>query len=245
VDVGSAAAVGELLASPPATAGAAIEKALRFDVGRTELVLVRHGQQDRSLAAGRPGQTDPPLTSIGRRQAALVGQALGAEAIARIYCSDLTRALETATIVTAGTRSDNGPTVVPDLREVRLFRELPQDRPLLELLGQDAVERAAQQFLVTRRFDAFPFGEPSQELRTRALRALTAIARAHEGEQVAVVAHGGLINAFLAAVLGMQQDMFFMPAHASVTRVLYADGRWALSTANETAHLAGEQLVTF
>ena len=235
-----------LAGAVPPTATAAIERALLVDMARTEVLLVRHGQQDRTVAQTRPGQTDPPLTDKGRRQAARAAAYLAGTGIARIYCSDLSRARETAQIVAAQVRTGEEPTVVPDLREVRLFRDLPQDRPLLEVLGRDGILAAAEAFRRSRRFDAFPDSESSAQLRARAVVALTALVEAHGNERIAVVAHGGLINSLLAEILGIEQDMFFFPAHASVTRVLHAEGRWALGSANETAHLsAGEQLVTF
>ena len=33
-----------------------------------------------------------------------------------------------------------------------------------------------------------------------------------------VVAHGGVINAYLREIIGASDDMFFHPAHASISR---------------------------
>jgi probable phosphoglycerate mutase len=238
---------GELAETPVPDAAAALERALLANMSRTEVIFLRHGQQDFTLARARPGKTDPPLTVTGRRQAERAGVRLASEGIVRVYCSNLRRARETAEIVAPHVRPGEQPVVVPDLREVMLFRDMPEDRPLLELLGQEGLQRAADAFMRTRRFDAFPMTETSEELRARALGALSAIVQAHDQERVAVVAHGGFINSFLAAVFGIPQDMFFYPAHASVTRVLFNDGRWALYSANETTHLqhGEESLVTF
>jgi probable phosphoglycerate mutase len=228
-------------------AAAAIERAMLANMSRTEVVLLRHGQQDFTLARARPGKTDPPLTETGRQQAGCAGAFLVGDGITRIYCSTLRRARETAEIVASHVLPAQEPTVVEELREVMLFRDMPKDRPLLELLGQAGLQRAADEFLRTRRFDAFPQTETSEQLRARAVAALSRIVDVHDGERVAVVAHGGFINSFFAAVFGIPQDMFFYPAHASITRALYKDGHWALYSANETSHLQGgqESLVTF
>jgi probable phosphoglycerate mutase len=230
-DEDRAAEASELGETPVPNAAAAIERALLANMSRTEVVFLRHGQQDFTIARARPGKTDPPLTGTGRQQAERAGVALAGDGIVRIYCSNLRRARETAGIVASQVRPGEEPVVVPELREVMLFRDMPPDRPLLELLGHEGLQQAADAFMRTRRFDAFPHTETSEQLR----------------ERVAVVAHGGFINAFLAAVFEIPLDMFFYPAHASVTRVLFNEGRWALYSANETAHLQNEEasLLTF
>jgi probable phosphoglycerate mutase len=61
------------------------------------------------------------------------------------------------------------------------------------------------------------------------------------------VCHGGVINAYIGHLLGLRQDMFFRPAHASVSRVLAGDGRRVIHTLNELHHLQAVDpaLVTF
>src|ERR1700745_3047051 len=91
---------GEMVAEAPVMSAAeAIDAALLVAQGYTEVVFVRHGQQDLSQARGRPGQTDPPLTAKGRDQAAAAGRYLSREPVSGIYCSGLLRAQETAGIV--------------------------------------------------------------------------------------------------------------------------------------------------
>ena len=66
------------------------------------------------------------------------------------------------------------------------------------------------------------------------------IAAAHPGERVAVVCHGGVINVYLASVLGIDRLLWFDPVYTSVSRVLVSrDGIRSLVTLNETAHLQG------
>ena len=66
-------------------------------------------------------------------------------------------------------------------------------------------------------------------------------------KHIAIVCHGGVINAYIGHILGIEQDMFFRPAHASISRVLAGDGRRVVSTLNEMHHLASvaPELVTF
>jgi probable phosphoglycerate mutase len=69
----------------------------------------------------------------------------------------------------------------------------------------------------------------------------------HAGKHLAIVCHGGVINSYLGHILGLQEDMFFRPAHASVSRVLAGDGRRVIHTLNEYHHLGAVDpaLVTF
>jgi probable phosphoglycerate mutase len=61
-----------------------------------------------------------------------------------------------------------------------------------------------------------------------------------------VVCHGGAINAYLAAKLGVASDMFFLPAHGSVTRVLAsADGRRVVESVNDRHHLDVAGILTY
>lgn len=86
--------------------------------------------------------------------------------------------------------------------------------------------------------------EDSLAVRERLTTELTEIAAAHPGQSVAVVGHGGAISTFLASILGIQQDIFFFATHASVTRVRFREGRWAVQTVNECTHLRDHDLVT-
>ena len=55
---------------------------------------------------------------------------------------------------------------------------------------------------------------------------------------VAAVCHGGVINVFLAALLGLERHLWFEPGYTSISRVAAArTGERSLVTLNETAHL--------
>jgi len=87
--------------------------------------------------------------------------------------------------------------------------------------------------------------EPSDEVRGRLTAVLTEIVHNHPEQVVAAVSHGGAISAFLASVLGLEADIFFFAAHASITRVRFHDGHWAVQSVNETDHLRQHKLVTY
>ena len=98
-----------------------------------------------------------------------------------------------------------------------------------------------------RRWDVYPFSETGDEFRHRILMAVEGILATHPGERVVVACHGGVINAVMGAIVGLREDMFFRPAHASVHRVGALGERRVIWSLNETHHLAAvaPELVTW
>ena len=85
--------------------------------GVVMLTFVRHGKQEMPSGSFTPGLwADPPLSELGKRQAAAVGAALAAEPVDAVLCSHLERAAETAREVAAPHGLE--PVVYPELREV-------------------------------------------------------------------------------------------------------------------------------
>ena len=81
----------------------------------TRLLLVRHGQSVGNVMQILQGQNNGLLTDLGREQAAEVAQKLANEHIDAFISSDLTRAVETCTIIAAPHGMDF--TTTPLLRE--------------------------------------------------------------------------------------------------------------------------------
>ena len=65
------------------------------------LVLIRHAQAEGNAEHRFIGQTDVPLTALGRRQAEAVGLRLRTADIARVVSSDLSRTADTAAAIAA------------------------------------------------------------------------------------------------------------------------------------------------
>jgi 2,3-bisphosphoglycerate-dependent phosphoglycerate mutase len=211
-----------------------------------QLTFVRHGKQDVPSGAFTPALwADPPLSDLGRRQAAAVGKALASEPITEVVCSNLERAIETAREVAAPHGLE--PVVYPELREVETYRDVPDGVRLEDVLSPVMWHGVRERFNRELRWDVSPFSETSAEFRQRVVTVVEGILALHQGQQLAVVCHGGVINAYIGHLLGLRQDMFFRPAHASVSRVLTGDGRRVIHTLNELHHLqaADDALVTF
>ena len=214
-----------------------------------QVTFVRHGQQEVPGAAFTPALwTDAPLSERGKRQAAAVGAALSRERIEAVSCSHLERARETAQQV--ATPHGLELEVHPELREVETYRDVPDGVALEDVLPPVMWLGVQERFLRERKWDVSPFSEGSAEFRARIVTVVEGIIAVcfREGvRHVAVVCHGGVINAYIGHILGIDEDMFFRPAHASISRVLAGDGRRVVHTLNEMHHLAGvdPDLVTF
>ena len=235
---------------PGSTTGlpGALEVAFLLDgTEHCELVLVRHGQQDfpDMRVSGVAGMVDPPLSGVGELQAEHVGARFAATRIDAVYASPLLRAHRTGQAI-AG---HHGIEVAlrDDLREIEVYRDLPQDRPLLEVLGRERLLGHREQMLRHMRWDVYPGSEGSHEFRRRVTAVIDGIAASHQGQRVAVACHGGVINAYLADILATTVDMFFRPAHTAVSVVRAAiGGRRAIESIGDTSHLtATEGLVTY
>lgn len=208
------------------------------------LILVRHGQQlwpdPATSVAG--DWVDPPLSDLGNKQAGCVGEYLSDEKPAAIYSSQLTRAHETGKAVAAHHKLEV--TVIEYLEEIHMYGSMPLDSRPQDILG-DAIQKGVwERFVQSRKWDSYPATESSMEFRRRVGIGIEAAVVAHPGETVIVACHGGVINAYLADVLGLSEDMFFHPAHASVHRILFKDQRRVIQSLNETHHLEARDLLT-
>ena len=213
------------------------------------VTFVRHGQQEVPATSFTPALwTDAPLSAIGKRQAAAVGAALAEDKIEAVACSHLHRAHETA----RNNAEPYGiePVVYPELREVETYRDVPDGAALEDVLSPAVWHGVQARFLRELRWDVSPFSEGSAEFRHRVVtivEGLIALSTRDGLRHIAIVCHGGVINAYIGHILGIERDMFFRPAHASISRVLAGDGRRVVHTLNEMHHLASvaPELVTF
>ncbi len=204
--------------------------------GVTEVIFVRHGEQEVADWGGAVGETvDPPLSERGRQQAKLVGARLSADRMDVIYASPLKRAYETAKEIARHHRLE--PQVIHDLREVEVFRDIPGDKTAVEFLGQGLLLGIRERMLREKKWDVYPYSESSFEFRRRTVNAIEGIIAENEGRRVVIACHGGVINAYIGHIIGSPYDMFFRPAHTSVNVVFSGQGVRALQKLNDVTHL--------
>jgi probable phosphoglycerate mutase len=215
----------------------ALGRATLYGHADLELILVRHGQQ-LALEDRSPDQlTDPPLSAIGSRQIGAVADHLAGESIDAVYSSRLVRAHDTGLAIAA--RHGLDLTVIEDLREVKIGKVIPD-------ADESAADRAdwvaaADEFVRTGRWGALPGTESSNIFRARISSAMQSVIERHPTGRVVVACHSGVINAFVAEVLGIERDFWFRTAHCSVNRMLVGDGgRVAVQNLNETHYMVGD-----
>src|SRR5712692_3302825 len=208
-----------------------------------ELFIVRHADaipdEDEIIPSGI--YDDLPLSRVGRQQAHALAKRLGDLSFNAIYSSPLRRCLETAAPVAK--RLSITPTIVPDLKEIRLgqVNQLPQDVNDLAALTKALQTRQHEIVRIAGdagNWDAIEDSEPSKQFRQRVVRALDEIAHHHIGERVLAFAHGGVVNAYVAEVLGLERDFFYPAGNTSITIVRVAANHRVLFVLNDIAHLA-------
>jgi alpha-ribazole phosphatase len=171
--------------------------------GATRLLLVRHCETEAAMRGRCYGRLDVPLSPEGRRQAEALESALADVPLAAVYASPLARALDTAAAIAA--RHGLEAMAVDGLREL--------DFGVLEGLAYDEI-RAERPGLYREWMEApasvrFPGGESFGDLRARVLPAVSELRGRHEGEVVALVAHGGVVRVVLADALGLEDGAVF------------------------------------
>ena len=126
--------------------------------------------------------------------------------------------------------------------EIRLgeVRPIPKDGKDLKALYEalqarqiDIVRLAAE----TGNWDAIAGSEPSLAFRKRVVDVIDDIAHKHIGERVLIFAHGGVVNAYAAEVIGLEKEFFFPAANTSITVVRVSGKKRVLFILNDVAHI--------
>lgn len=206
------------------------------------LFLVRHGRSDFSAQdAFRDHplgpQWDPPLDATGRQQADLLAQRLMVmPRPAAIYCSPLRRTRETIAPFVAATGAEV--TYDDDLQETHVgaWEGLTFEDVLAK--DEDLLQRFRNHETV---WVMGPGAEHPRDLRARIARAMDRILGAHDGD-VLVVCHGQVINAFLAPLLGLDGETFFLPDNTSINTVAIEEERRSIRFLNDVRHITDPYL---
>jgi probable phosphoglycerate mutase len=196
----------------------------------TEVLLVRHGESA-AVLPGSPESADPPLSERGVEQAALLAARLASKRIDGVWTSDLARARETGLALA----DPRGLDVVQlaALREVHLG-EWERGEFRRRAAAHDPEYLA---FVAAGRWEVIPGAEADEALRDRITATVEKAAAAHDGGCVALVCHGGAINAWLARFTGSHRSMVCSIDNTSVTRLRTDGERWLVLGVNDRHHL--------
>jgi 2,3-bisphosphoglycerate-dependent phosphoglycerate mutase len=207
-----------------------------------QLVVVRHALPERIHPSDAPevdrpgGPADPSLTPKGREQAERLVAALAGEQVAALYTSPLARARETAAPLAAALGME--PAVADELREYDA--DSPHYVPVHEMRRLDPV--AWDRMLA----GLMPEEIDAEAFTRRVAAGFERVVAAHPGRVTAVVvAHTGVVSAWLAHLVGATRPLVFPIDYVGITRVVASrDGRRVVRTVNETAHVADLLAVT-
>lgn len=200
----------------------------------TRFLLLRHGQTELSVHRRYSGRGNPPLTELGREQAAAAAAYIaGIEGISAVISSPLQRALDTAKAAANALGLDV--TVDDDLIETDFgawegltFREAAERDPELHRswLGDTSV--------------APPDGESFDTVTHRIRRARNRIIAEHGATTVLVVSHVTPIKTILRQALdagpGILYRLHLDLASLSIAE-FFGDGGSAVRLVNQTAYL--------
>lgn len=202
----------------------------------TRLIAIRHGETEWNVGTRLQGQMDVPLNPRGREQARRVGQALQHDAPQVLVSSDLSRARQTAEAVAAATglplQLDAG------LRERHFgiwqghtYQEVEAGWP-----EQSARWRR-------REPDFGPEGgETLQQFFDRVVASATRLARAHAGQTLVLVAHGGVLDCLYRAAsrIALNAPRTWELPNTGVNRLLWTGEGFTLVGWGDVHHLDDE-----
>jgi probable phosphoglycerate mutase len=77
--------------------------------------------------------------------------------------------------------------------------------------------------------------------RDRVHREVESILARHADGDVVVICHGGVINAYVGPLLGLEQEMFFLPENTSVNSVIVDGTTRRVRFLNDILHLTDPQ----
>jgi probable phosphoglycerate mutase len=199
----------------------------------TRLLVIRHGETAWNLETRIQGHVDIPLNDTGKWQAQCLAQALADEEIHAVYSSDLLRAKDTAAAIA-------GAVGLPLTLDTAL-----RERHFGRLEGLTQAEIAGQWPEEARRWrERDPSygpegGETLHSFYERCVAALTRLASQHQGQTIAVVAHGGVLDCFYRAANRVALDVprSWKVTNASINRLLYSPEGFSLVGWADNSHL--------
>jgi len=170
---------------------------------RTRIYLVRHGQVEGHEQMRYNGQADVGLTPEGEAQFGLLQMRLRNKNFGAVYSSDLKRCREGARLL--GSSHGLEPVLREELRELHIGEW--ERKTWQELQAEYPEEwQARQEDIVNYRV---PGGESLREMAERVRPVIREIVEAHSGEEVLVVAHGGVNRVVLLDAIGAPLDRLF------------------------------------
>ncbi len=203
----------------------------------TRIIAIRHGETAWNVDTRIQGQLDVGLNDTGRWQAHRLALALAGESIQAIYTSDLLRAWDTALSISNATGL--AVQTVEGLRERgfgvfegKTFKEIEASWP-----------EQAQRWRKRDPDYAPDGGESLIALRERIIQTTHTLAAQHPGEQIVLVAHGGVMDVLYRAATRqeIQSPRTWDLGNAAINRLLWTPDGLSLVGWADMLHLDDDE----
>jgi probable phosphoglycerate mutase len=204
----------------------------------TRIIAIRHGETAWNVDTRIQGQTDIGLNDKGHWQARQAAAALAHEPIAAIYTSDLSRAHDTARAIAQVQGLTPQTEVGLRERAFGIFEKRTWSE--IESLWPDDARQWRE-----RVPDWAPAeGESLLALRERIQQLTHALAARHVGEQIVLVAHGGVMDILyrLATQQALQAPRTWTLGNANINRLLWSPQGLSLVGWGDARHLETDSL---
>lgn len=179
------------------------------------------------------GPADPELSADGHAQARRFADYMALEHLDAVYTSPLTRARQTAQPLCEVKNMEAS--VSPGVAE--------WDQHSNEYIPVEELKASNDPRWQEMAKGGWTAEEIPEDFHVRVIDALESIVADHRGGRVVVTCHGGVINEYLAWILGLEQRQFFYPNYTSIHRVAASSsGARSILSVNETSHLRGTGL---
>ena len=210
-----------------------------------EIYFIRHGESESNATPGLAAGTnfDAPLTKLGHQQAKLLGKRFKNDKINfdKVYCSTLTRAIQTTENIFIGMESPNNSfQKVPAIIEQQVpgWRGIPIEEAY-------AGETMAYMMEKGRDFVG-PDGESIREVQKRATNWLEdeliynrKLCRDPQTLTVAIIGHGNIMRSIFHYIMGFDQRLIYKIGvdNTSISRFLFNGKGWSVVCLNDSSHL--------
>lgn len=203
------------------------------------LILVRHSESTWNKLKKVQGIKNPKLSEKGKRQAQLLANRFNGWKFDAVYSSHLSRAYETAKILT----KDNI-FILEDLQEIKLG---VWEGKTVSQVNKEYTELYREWYSEPLKVK-IPGGETILEFKERVVRTFDRIKAQHPEQEVLVVTHGGVITVYLAHLLEMNLNKVWSITvkNSSISILDFYAGFPCVLLFNDTCHLDfDEELVTW
>ena len=199
----------------------------------TRFYFIRHGETQWNVEKRYQGHTDIPLSETGLKQGELLGKRFKNIPVDYVYASPLIRAVETAKFVAEATNNE--------LNTIDSFKEINFGE--WEGHTVNELKQKYKDSYINFLKEPFKYGFPGEgsfdNVAKRVMEGIDQLLKAHEGKNIVVVSHGGILK--IAIMYLMEMDGSFYRKlwldNTSITTIDFRNNEKFLITYNDKAHL--------